>query len=149
MLAEPVVAAEAVPPFANTGMDGYAVRAADTAAAPVRLRVVDELAAGRAPTRAVGTGEAIRIMTGAPMPEGADAIVMVEVTHRDGDDVVIDEPARVGDHIRPAGGDLAAGAAVFAVGTVLDTRAHRRSREPRHRRGALLPAAARRRDLDG
>ena len=62
-------------------MDGYAVRAADTADAPVRLRVVDELAAGRAPTRAVGTGEAIRIMTGAPMPDGADAIVMVEVTH--------------------------------------------------------------------
>jgi molybdopterin molybdotransferase len=119
VLAEPVVAAAAVPPFANTGMDGYAVRAADTAAAPVRLRVVDELAAGRAPTRSVGTGEAIRIMTGAPMPEGADAIVMVEVTHGDGDDVVIDVPARVGDHIRPAGGDLAAGAAVFAVGTVL------------------------------
>ena len=119
VLAEPVVAAEAVPPFANTGMDGYAVRAADTAAAPVRLRVVDELAAGRAPTRSVGTGEAIRIMTGAPMPEGADAIVMVEVTHRDGDDVVIDEPARVGDHIRPAGGDLDVGTAVFAVGTVL------------------------------
>jgi molybdenum cofactor synthesis domain-containing protein len=123
VLAESVVAGEAVPPFANTGMDGYAVRAADTAAAPVRLRVVDELAAGRAPTRVVSTGEAIRIMTGAPMPEGADAIVMVEVTHRDGDHVVVDEPARVGDHIRPAGGDLAAGAAVFAVGTVL-TPAH-------------------------
>jgi molybdenum cofactor synthesis domain-containing protein len=62
-------------------------------------------------------------MTGAPMPEGADAIVMVEVTHREGDHVVVDVPARVGDHIRPAGGDLAAGAAVFAVGTVL-TPAH-------------------------
>ena len=90
-------------------MDGYAVRAADTAGAPVRLRVVGELAAGRAPTRAVGAGEAIRIMTGAPMPDGADAIVMVEVTHADGDDVVIDEAASPGDHVRPAGGDLASG----------------------------------------
>ncbi|MGH8977379.1 MAG: molybdopterin molybdotransferase MoeA, partial [Acidimicrobiia bacterium] len=123
VLAEPVRAAEEVPPFANTGMDGYAVRAGDTAGAPVRLRVVDELAAGRAPSRAVGSGEAIRIMTGAPMPDGADAIVMVEVTHRDGDDVVIDVAANPGDHVRPAGGDLERGQIVFETGTVL-TPAH-------------------------
>jgi molybdopterin molybdotransferase len=123
VLAEDVVAGEAVPPFANTGMDGYAVRAADTQPTPARLRVVDELAAGRAPTRSVGPGEAIRIMTGAPMPEGADAIVMVEVTHTDGDGVVIDHAASIGDHVRPAGGDLQRGDAVFATGTVL-TPAH-------------------------
>ena len=84
VLAVDVAANEPVPPFANTAMDGYAVRAADTvgasADAPVRLRVVGELPAGHAPTVAVGPGEAIRIMTGAPMPDGADAIVIVELT---------------------------------------------------------------------
>ena len=124
VLAEPVVANESVPPFANTAMDGYAVRAADTdgatPGAPVRLRVVGELAAGRAPTVAVGAGEAIRIMTGAPMPDGADAIVMVERTARVGDDAVaVQAAAGVGDHVRPIGGDVVSGATVFAPGTVL------------------------------
>jgi molybdopterin molybdotransferase len=123
-LADDVVAAEPVPPFANTAMDGYAVRAADTAGAtagaPVRLVVVGELPAGRAPTVAVGPGEAIRIMTGAPMPDGADAIVMVERTERDGDDaVLVHHQADVGDHVRAAGGDLQAGQLVFPAGTVL------------------------------
>jgi molybdenum cofactor synthesis domain-containing protein len=124
VLAEPVVAAEPVPPFANTAMDGYAVRAADTARAtddgPVRLTVVADLPAGHAPTVPVGPGEAIRIMTGAPIPEGADAIVMVERTRRDGDDgVLVGHAATTGDHVRPAGGDIAAGARVFEPGTVL------------------------------
>jgi len=124
VLAADVVTAEAVPPFANTAMDGYALRAADTATAtedaPARLVVVDDLAAGRAPVIAVGPGEAIRIMTGAPMPEGADAIVMVERTARDGDDaVLVRVPAREGDHIRLAGGDLEAGQVVFTAGTVI------------------------------
>ena len=124
VLAADVVTAEAVPPFANTAMDGYALRAADTATAtedaPARLVVVDDLAAGRAPVIAVGPGEAIRIMTGAPMPEGADAIVMVERTARDGDDaVLVQVPAREGDHIRLAGGDLEAGQVVFTAGTVI------------------------------
>jgi molybdenum cofactor synthesis domain-containing protein len=123
VLAEAVVAGEPVPPFANTAMDGYAVRAADTYTVPARLRVVDELAAGRAPTRSVGAGEAIRIMTGAPVPDGADAIVMVEVTRAEGDEVVILEPAREGDHVRPAGGDLQNGQPVFGPGIVL-TPAH-------------------------
>ena len=86
VLAADVVAVGAVPPFANTAMDGYAVRAADTAGAsdgaPVRLRVVGDLPVGHAPTVAVGSGEAIRIMTGTPMPDGADAIVIVELTQR-------------------------------------------------------------------
>jgi molybdopterin molybdotransferase len=124
VLAEQVTAPEAVPPFPNTAMDGYAVRAADTGGAaegsPVRLRVVGELAAGHAPTVAVGAGEAIRIMTGAPMPEGADAIVMVERTERDGDDgVLVSLAVDAGLHVRRAGGDLEAGDVVFEPGTVV------------------------------
>ncbi len=124
VLASDVATSEDVPPFANTAMDGYAVRAADTAGAspssPVRLRVVAELPAGRAPDVAVGAGAAIRIMTGAPMPPGADAVVMVERTERDGDDGVrVEVEARVGDHVRPAGGDLQAGQVAFRAGSVL------------------------------
>src|SRR5437870_3863369 len=87
-----VAAAEAVPPFANTAMDGYAVRAADTVGAPVDLKVVGMLAAGAEPTTPVGQGEALRIMTGAPIPPGADAVVMVERTRAsdDGSTVTIE-----------------------------------------------------------
>ena len=123
VLAVDVVAGEAVPPFANTAMDGDAVRAGDTCGAsdanPVVLNVTATLAAGAAPTRPVGPGEAIRIMTGAPVPDGADAIVMVEVTETAGDQVRILAAASPGDHIRPAGEDLALGQAVFARGTTL------------------------------
>jgi molybdopterin molybdotransferase len=124
VLAVDVTTDDPVPPFANTAMDGYAIQAPDalgaTATRPVRLRVVGDLPAGKAPDRPVGPGEAIRIMTGAPMPEGADAVVMVERTRRDGDDgVLIEHAARPGDHVRAAGGDLAAGAPVFAAGTVV------------------------------
>ena len=118
-----VVAAEAVPPFANTAMDGYAVRAADTDGAgpedPVRLEVAGELPAGQAPAQPVEEGEAIRIMTGAPMPDGADAVVMVEYTERDGDAVRVMHAAKPGDHVRAAGGDLTPGDLVFPAGTVL------------------------------
>jgi molybdopterin molybdotransferase len=125
VLAAAVTTDEAVPPFANTAMDGYAVRAADTAgAAPgsvVVLRVVDELAAGRAPEIPVGPGEAIRIMTGAPMPPGADAVVMVEQTRSPSGagDVEIEAEAKPGQHVREPGGDLQAGQTVFESGTVL------------------------------
>jgi molybdopterin molybdotransferase len=127
VLARDVIAAEMVPPFANTAMDGFAVRAADTAGAsadtPVTLRIVGEVAAGHAPTIAVGAGEAVRIMTGAPVPGGADAIVMVERTRADGDVVAIFQTAAAGDHVRHAGGDLEAGRRVFDAGTTL-TPAH-------------------------
>lgn len=124
---EDLAATQPIPPFANTGVDGYAVRAADTTGAgpdsPVRLRVVGELAAGAAPSVPVGPGEAIRIMTGAPAPEGADAIVMVEDTASEaadgGETVVIRRAARAGDHVRPAGGDLQVGDTAFPAGTVL------------------------------
>src|SRR4051812_42842649 len=127
VLADDVVSSEQVPPFANTAMDGYAVRAADTAGAspesPVRLRVVDELPAGRAPHRPVRDGEAIRIMTGAPLPDGADAIVMVERTRVEGHDVLIERAAQLGEHVRAAGGDMSPGQVVFEAGTLL-TPAH-------------------------
>jgi molybdenum cofactor synthesis domain-containing protein len=119
VLASPVVSSEAVPPFANTAMDGFAVRAADTAAVPARLKVVDTLAAGAAPRVAVGPGEAIRIMTGAPIPPGADAVVPVEVTAGSDAEVEILEAASVGAHVRPAGEDVAVGQEVFAPGTTL------------------------------
>src|SRR5205085_5774935 len=122
VLARDVVSPEAVPPFPNTAMDGFAVRAADTSAAPATLKVVATLAAGAAPTTPVGPGEAIRIMTGAPMPDGADAVVMVERTRVDGDNVVV-EVAQPGEHVRAAGGDVGAGDVVFERGTAL-TPAH-------------------------
>lgn len=118
---EAIVSAEAVPPFANTAMDGYAVRAADTAGAPVALTVVGTIAAGAPPDIPVAEGEAVRIMTGAPIPPGADAVVMVERTQaaEDGGTVVVEQAASVGDHVRPAGEDVAAGAEVFPAGTRL------------------------------
>jgi molybdenum cofactor synthesis domain-containing protein len=119
--AEDVVATEDVPPFPNSAMDGYAVRTADTAGAPVRLAVVGSLAAGAAPDVSVGIGQAVRIMTGAPVPPGADAVVMVERTRPDADGrtVEIEVAAAPGDHVRDAGGDLRAGEVVVEGDTVL------------------------------
>jgi molybdopterin molybdotransferase len=119
--AEADSAGEPVPPFANTAMDGYAVRAADTAGAPVRLRVVGSLAAGAPPDVEVGPGEAVRIMTGAPIPPGADAVVMVEQTEPadGGAAVVVRHGAATGEHVRHAGEDVRAGQEMFPAGTVL------------------------------
>ncbi|HLM64524.1 MAG TPA: gephyrin-like molybdotransferase Glp [Acidimicrobiales bacterium] len=124
VLAGPVAAREDVPEFANTAMDGYAVRAADLAEVPVTLPVVGQVAAGHPADHPLGAGEAMRIFTGAVMPQGADAVVMVERTERrrtpdGGDAVEIGWVAEVGDHVRPAGGDLRAGDAVFAAGDEL------------------------------
>ncbi|MCY3924667.1 MAG: molybdopterin molybdotransferase MoeA [bacterium] len=121
LTAAAVLAGEAVPAFDNTAMDGYAVRSADTADAPVTLEVVGTLAAGRAPEGAVGRGQAVRIMTGAPIPPGADAVIMVERTRRldGGDRVVAEAHVPVGNHIRSVGEDLEAGTVVFEPGEVL------------------------------
>lgn len=118
-----LVADEAVPPFANTAMDGYAVRAENT---PGDLDVVATLPAGADPAGVfVGPGEAARIMTGAAIPDGADAIVMVErtVSLDDGARVRIEVAASAGDFVRPVGSDLAAGHEVFPPFTPL-TPAH-------------------------
>ncbi len=121
VLAADVTATEAVPPFANTAMDGYAVLASDTARAPVRLPVVAEVAAGHPAPRALAMGEAMRIFTGAPMPEGADAVVMVERTERldGGAGVEILQPASPGDHVRAAGDDVQVGDVVLTAGEQL------------------------------
>ena len=119
--AAPVVATEAVPPFANTAMDGFAVQAADTAVPPVDLGIVGTLPAGVAPDVEVGVGEAIRIMTGAPMPPGADAVVEVERTSvsDDGSVVTVAVEVPVGNHVRSVGDDLRPGDEVVGAGTTL------------------------------
>jgi molybdenum cofactor synthesis domain-containing protein len=118
VLAADVVATEPVPPFANTAVDGYALIAADTANGSAELRVIGEVAAGAVSSVAVTPGTAIRIMTGAPIPEGCDAVVMVEDTERIGDNGVrINRVVDLGAAIRDAGSDVAVGATVFTAGT--------------------------------
>ncbi|MBU1493508.1 MAG: molybdopterin molybdotransferase MoeA [Actinobacteria bacterium] len=119
VLVEPADAPHDVPPFTNSAMDGFAVRAADLAAAPVDLVIVEDVPAGSVPALPVGPGQAARIMTGAPMPEGADTVVMVEATSSSGDRVHIGEPVPAGASVRAAGSDVASGERVFAVGTRL------------------------------
>jgi molybdenum cofactor synthesis domain-containing protein len=127
VLTETVTAAEDIPPFANTAMDGFAVRAADTSgaseASPNVLAIAATIAAGQVAPRPLEGGEAMRIMTGAPIPDGADAVVMVELTRASGDEVEILAEVPVGNHVRPAGDDIGAGAEVFTPGTLL-TPAH-------------------------
>ena len=120
VLAEDVHATEDVPPFDNTAVDGYAVRAHDVCDVPAILQVVGELAAGSAPTLEVTPGTCIRIMTGAPIPRGCDAVVMVEQTVRVADDQVrITSSVSVGDAIRLAGSDVQKGTTVLTRGTVV------------------------------
>ncbi|MGH3719843.1 MAG: molybdopterin molybdotransferase MoeA [Pseudonocardiaceae bacterium] len=122
-LAEPITAAVPLPPFDNSGMDGYAVRSADvaraTADAPTRLPVTEDIPAGRTDAPKLCPGTAHRIMTGAPIPPGADAVVPVELTDRGCDHVQIYAPRAPGESVRPAGGDVAAGEEVLPAGAVL------------------------------
>ncbi len=122
VLARDVVSPVSLPPWNNASMDGYAVRAADVAAAgsrEVRLRVIETIAAGTRGMRRVGAGEASRIMTGAPVPDGADSVIRVEDTQSSvGSDVVIIRDNRdAGRNVRPRGEDVAAGGVVLAAGT--------------------------------
>jgi molybdopterin molybdotransferase len=121
VLAEDIYADIDVPPFDNSAMDGYAVIAADTAQAtperPVVLRVVADLPAGYLPQTPVRHGEAVRIMTGAPMPPGADAIVRVEDTARGEGVVLVYAPTRPGRDVRRAGEDVRAGERILPRGT--------------------------------
>jgi molybdenum cofactor synthesis domain-containing protein len=124
VLARDVIATENVPPFDNSAVDGYAVRAADVATVPVELVVIDTVAAGAVSSRALKAGEAIRIMTGAPIPAGADAVVMVEDSERVGDERVrLTKVADLHGAIRRSGSDVRAGETVFPVGTVLNAAA--------------------------
>lgn len=121
VLAGPVEAGEDVPPFANSAVDGYAVQAATVAAAPVELPVVGEVAAGAHTDRVLGPGEAIRIMTGAPLPAGTDAVVMVEDTERldGGRRVLVRRAVELGAAVRAAGDDVHAGTSLYAAGTLI------------------------------
>lgn len=132
VLAEDVRARDSLPPWDDSAMDGYAVRSEDVAAAsadrPVGLRVIGEVAAGHAPSTAVEPGTAVRILTGAALPPGADAVVRVEDT--DAPAGVADLPERVairvavtsGTEVRAAGSDLRAGDLVLAAGTPIMAR---------------------------
>ncbi len=121
VLAEAVVATEDVPPFANSAVDGYAVVASSVAQAPVELPVVAEVAAGAHSTHVVQPGEAVRIMTGAPVPAGADAIVMVEDTERldDGRRVLIRRAVDAGVAVRAVGDDVPVGTLLYPAGTLV------------------------------
>ena len=121
VLAEPVAARRTQPPFDASAMDGYAVRAADVAAVPARLTVIGEAPAGRGFAGAVGPGQAVRIFTGAPLPAGADAILIQENAERAGDDAITAiETVQPGRHIRRAGLDFAEGDVLLDAGRVLD-----------------------------
>ncbi len=113
-----IVADRDHPPFAKAVMDGYAVRSADVSAGAVLSRV-DTVAAGQIGVRPVGPGEAVAIMTGAPLPAGADAVVPVEQTTRDGDRVTFTAAVRPGHSVAPRASDAAAGVVVLPAGTRL------------------------------
>jgi molybdopterin molybdotransferase len=123
VLAEEIVATRDLPPWDNSSMDGYALRAADTAGAtaerPARLRLLGEIPAGAVAERAVSTGEAYRILTGAPMAAGADAVIPQEEVGRDGAVVVVPRPVPAGHFVRPRGEDIRTGESVLAPGAVL------------------------------
>ncbi len=117
VLAAPVVAGVRLPPFANSSMDGYAVRVADVARVPCRLPVVGEMAAGMAPRAVtVAPGTAAKVMTGAPLPQGADAVVPYEWTDRGGGTVTIHQRPDPGHAVRAAGEDLEPGDPVLPAG---------------------------------
>ena len=122
VLAEDVIARTTQPPLAMSAMDGYAVRAADITTVPATLRIIEEIAAGQTPTHPVASGQATRIFTGAPLPAGADTIVIQENTTRDGDAVTVSESAKAGHYIRPAGLDFATGDTLIKAGRQLTAR---------------------------
>lgn len=110
------------PPYTKALMDGYAIRSADTGPGTT-LAVIEEVAAGRMPTRAVGPGDATRIMTGAPIPDGADAVIPHEETEAAGNAVRLRRAAKVGESILPRGREMKAGEVVVPVGTRLTPQA--------------------------
>jgi molybdopterin biosynthesis enzyme len=123
VLAKDVVSTMEVPPFARAAMDGYAVKASDTVGAgrykPVALRVSGCVLAGQVPESKVGDGAAVEIATGAPIPAGADAVVKVEDTDRDGENVLIKKPVYPGENKAPAGEDILPGDRIVKSGAVL------------------------------
>lgn len=123
VLAAPIVAGRTHPPFDASAMDGYAVRAQDVAEVPARLSVIGESAAGRRFAGSVKDGEALRIFTGAPVPDGADTILIQENAERDGAVVTATETVAIGRHIRRAGLDFHAGDVLLEAGRRIDPQA--------------------------
>jgi molybdopterin molybdotransferase len=121
-LAEDLAAKRTQPPFAASAMDGYAVRADDLEKLPARLRVVGMSAAGHGFGGRIGPGEAVRIFTGAPLPEGADTVVLQEDADAEGEAVLVREGGPRGRHVRSAGLDFAEGDALLRQGTRLGAR---------------------------
>jgi molybdopterin molybdotransferase len=119
VLAEDLGAPADLPRFASSAMDGFALRAADTAPAPVRLHVLGRALAGRPFLGEVASGAAVAIATGAAMPTGADAVVPVEMAELDGKTVIIRRAVEPGRHVRAVGEDLLAGRLVLSAGTIL------------------------------
>ena len=122
VLAAPVIARLDAPSSDTSAMDGYAVREADFAV-PARLRVIGESFAGRGFDGAVSAGECVRIFTGAPMPPGADRVIMQEVVRRDGDLALFDHALGGGRHVRPKASDFRRGDELLPAGRRLDPRA--------------------------
>src|SRR5690606_2022348 len=122
ILAEPLAARLTQPPFDASAMDGYAVRVVDVAKLPAKLKVIGESAAGHPFGGRVGAGEAVRIFTGAPVPDGADGIVIQEHTEREGDHVLVQGDDVQTDHIRPRGGDFREGMSLLGAGRRLGPR---------------------------
>jgi molybdopterin molybdotransferase len=123
VIGEDILAPRDIPPLDNSAMDGYAVRVADIRGAsrerPISLQVIEDLPAGALPQRSVAKGQAVRIMTGAPVPGGADAVVMVEDTERAGHEVRVFLGISSGENIRRAGEDIREGDRVIAKGSVI------------------------------
>jgi molybdopterin molybdotransferase len=118
ILAQEIASDRDYPPFDRSIRDGYAVRAADTHPG-VQLKCIGELKAGDAPTIHVASGTCIQIMTGAPLPDGADAVIMIEHTLRDGDTIRLDHAIKPGQHVVLRGSEQVAGRTVLAVGARL------------------------------
>ncbi len=122
-LSQNVCASLALPPFDNSAMDGYAVCAADlepaSASAPVTLQLLETIGAGNLPEQTVVSGTCSKIMTGAPLPRGADAVIMREETRQDAGNVTLLASVRQGENIRRAGSDVAKGAVVLKSGSVV------------------------------
>lgn len=127
ILASDVESERFVPPFSRAAMDGFAVKAEDTFEAgkfdPVRLERVGKLHAGDSPEKEIGKGECIQIATGAPMPDGADAVVKVEVTEREEDEVDIFDPVHPGENVSPKGEDIEKDEVVLEEGSFLTSAA--------------------------
>jgi molybdopterin molybdotransferase len=119
VLAEPAVAAVDLPPFPSSAMDGFALRSADTAGAPVTLPVVERIAAGAPAARPLAPGEAMGIATGGVVPEGADSVVPVELVEESSTGLLVPHPVPEGANVRGPGGDVRAGEVVLEPGVVL------------------------------